>query len=564
MSDIPILTRANERVDEINALLTDVNKPLYFLKDVGSKIYKELSEIKDLQKEAAPAKALPAAKKAQAEDVGRMYSLDDKFSQMLSFLRPQKLSPKRNVMLNHSPESVYIADSITGKLDDVEEEKEKGFLSKLFSGSGLTAGIGGMMSKLGPMAAIAGGLVWGAVDGIKGYFEAENWGVSKVAGALGGFFAGPGEGGLKDAFKNMGKWALIGAGVGSIVPGIGTIAGGLVGAAFGGILGLFGGKKIAQSFDKLGKWFADIWQSEFMGGVRNFMKDLPANLVKGIQSVLGFLDREITSFSSDPGAWAADKWKGITGAIGDFFGFIGSFIGERKEAATGWIQENLINGVFRFFDNVGSGIKRGADAVWGWLQSNLINPMKDFFFNIGSFFGFLGSLDWKNHPIEAFKTLALSGGGGLAAYRQSEIEQNVQAEGVKALGRDFARMSPADQIKALRAEGLYVAGMNEYTSGNDMVIQPNGKMFRTAPGDTIVATRSPVRAINDSEVDGVMQRAEQDALRADKTATMVTLLQQAVEKLSGEGRVENNIVNQNFTSKYTPANIMDALVMGVE
>tara|TARA_Y100000590_G_C15686377_1_gene1001811 strand:- start:87 stop:2135 length:2049 start_codon:yes stop_codon:yes gene_type:complete len=132
--------------------------------------------------------------------------------------------------------------------------------------AGASAMLGTGLAALGVVAlplAVVGAAMKAIYDGFVGWMSAEDWGVSNISGALGGFFGGDAEGGIMNMFINAGKWAAIGAGIGSVVPVVGTIAGGLIGAAFGAIMGLIGGKKLAEGFDAIGKWFKDsflaIW-----------------------------------------------------------------------------------------------------------------------------------------------------------------------------------------------------------------------------------------------------------------------------------------------------------------
>lgn len=131
-----------------------------------------------------------------------------------------------------------------------------GLLAKLGLG-GKAAGAGGLSAlkiggatggaALASVAAIAGGGLIGAYDANK----TANW----HGGALRGFVMGTGHK-EQDAWEatgstlgNAAKWGLIGAGVGSIIPGVGTAVGAAVGASFGliaGALGTLGEKEDAQ------------------------------------------------------------------------------------------------------------------------------------------------------------------------------------------------------------------------------------------------------------------------------------------------------------------------------
>jgi hypothetical protein len=153
----------------------------------------------------------------------------------------------------------------------------KAGMGKLWSGASKVFSNPKFAKIMGP-AAIAGGIALMVKDGMAGVEKSEEWGVSKVSGAMGGILGGVDKG-FKGAMANMGKWALIGAGIGSIVPVIGTLVGGLIGAVVGAILGWVGGERIAKFFSGVGKWVSEKWNTikEFPGKVW----DAIVNTVKG-------------------------------------------------------------------------------------------------------------------------------------------------------------------------------------------------------------------------------------------------------------------------------------------
>ena len=138
----------------------------------------------------------------------------------------------------------------------------------LTSAFGATGVVGkGFLAKMGPTlmkfigpAALLAGLAMAIKDGVDGWFKSDEWGVSKLSGALGGLFGGTGKAGsFGNVAGNALKWGLIGAGLGSFVPIIGTGIGFALGALLGAILGYFGGEKIAKAIDAMGKWFDEKW-----------------------------------------------------------------------------------------------------------------------------------------------------------------------------------------------------------------------------------------------------------------------------------------------------------------
>ena len=110
------------------------------------------------------------------------------------------------------------------------------------AGAGIKASIGG--------TAIIGGILLTVADGFKGIDMAKELGLRNISGFIGGMLGGI-DSGISGAFKNMGKFALIGAGIGSFIPVVGTIIGGAIGALIGGVLGFIGGEKIARVVDDI-------------------------------------------------------------------------------------------------------------------------------------------------------------------------------------------------------------------------------------------------------------------------------------------------------------------------
>ena len=219
-----------------------------------------------------------------------------------------------------------------------------------------------------PVTALALGLMWAVIDGFKGWAKAEEWGVSKVSGAIGGFFGGTADGGIKNAFMQSGKWALIGAGLGSVVPVVGTLIGGLIGAAIGGLLGWIGGEKIAQAMDKVGGWFRDTWNNSV-----EFLKESWTKFsgwIGGIwESVTGWFKEKWEQTKALPGKAiesVKEGWDKTTEVVGNATSSLGSFIAEKasgpieatKEAWTATTDKmsGMFNIVGGWFEGVWSKI----------------------------------------------------------------------------------------------------------------------------------------------------------------------------------------------------------------
>ena len=156
---------------------------------------------------------------------------------------------------------------------------------------GVAKGAMGSLSKVlfSGTTALVAGLVWATVDGITGWLKSEDWGVSKISGFIGGFFGGTGDNQVKRTIANMGKWALMGAGIGSFIPVIGTAIGGLIGALIGGLMGWIGGENIAGFFDEFGYWISDNFNNGF-DMMKNFFSDMWGNARSMIDKVLNIVD----------------------------------------------------------------------------------------------------------------------------------------------------------------------------------------------------------------------------------------------------------------------------------
>lgn len=162
----------------------------------------------------------------------------------------------------------------------------------LFKGLvGTFSGIGKipmLIARVIPTFGIAG-LVIGAIasafsiagDAIEGADLSKQLGVSKVNAAV-SFALGGMKKGYVNAFKQGGKFALIGATTGFFVAGpAGAILGGLLGAIVGGVAGFFGGAAIANKFKKIHDWVAN----NLFAPIGKFFKaiaDTTKSLIKAI------------------------------------------------------------------------------------------------------------------------------------------------------------------------------------------------------------------------------------------------------------------------------------------
>lgn len=279
-------------------------------------------------------------------------------------------------------------------------------LSKLFGAGGffglpmgkiraLAGSAGAMLMKAVGIGMIIGGVYMAVQDFMDGFAE-------------GGFgeglyraFVGKTDQGIMGTLENAGKWALIGAGIGSFVPVVGTIAGGIIGASLGLTLNY-----LAQVFEQedktLGQKVSDLifggsggWKSvvanggkfALVGGTIGLaLGSIPGAIVgafigASIGMSLSFLkqefdktdgslvDRLVSFFIGGGGGWKASlaqggKYAVIGSTIGIRFGLIGMIVGGAIGFAIGFI----VNFVSQILDpEIKAGISNIFTTIGGWI-----------------------------------------------------------------------------------------------------------------------------------------------------------------------------------------------------
>jgi len=158
-----------------------------------------------------------------------------------------------------------------------------------------SAGVGSTATTIIGAGALVGGAAWMAHDAVKAVKKADDWGTRKssagVAGALFGTEDAPS---LQNTAKQAGKYALIGAGIGSFIPGVGTAVGAGIGALAGAVSSVVSGKQVAQAIDKARnsirgavKQVGDNFKENgLIGGALKTARDGISKATKGYVSVL--------------------------------------------------------------------------------------------------------------------------------------------------------------------------------------------------------------------------------------------------------------------------------------
>ena len=257
--------------------------------------------------------------KVGAEIASDVHFIAEELLLVIDGLKPlEQISNNIEKLVRASEEAAEAQDRLT--LDNLESSAEGsllpgGDMNKAGPAGEGKSGKGGLLGKVGGMlpdmkglgkvastamgglskalfsgtTALVAGLVWATIDGVTGWLKSGDWGVGKIAGFIGGFFGGTGDNQVKRTIGNMGKWALIGAGIGSFIPVVGTAIGGLIGALIGGILGWIGGQNIAIFFDDFGTWITNSFTNG-IDTIKNFIYDIWDFVKKMVNDALNVVD----------------------------------------------------------------------------------------------------------------------------------------------------------------------------------------------------------------------------------------------------------------------------------
>ena len=363
--------------------------------------------------------------------------------------------------------ALYIGSKLEQMFGETKDEDKEGIFDKLKNGIlskllpflGLTAGatkkdilkasgkkfIGGAKSFLtmghgavaGGLGILGGGALM-AKDAMKGIQMAGQgeWSESKVASGMGGLL-GDFDSGFKGAFKNMGKWALMGFGIGNIIcPIVGGLIGGLIGSAVGGILGWIGGAKISKAMKKLGKW-----------GKEKFDK-----AKEGLKN----------AWSKTTEIWGEGKEAFKNGTF--FTDFVPDLLNKIKDKLfEGWnmLKESPLGQfVQKLFENIQNGMEKffNENPIGKWMDSYIIAPIKNAFGQMGAWFSYIGNAFEKDGLLGALNAMTL---GTLKKNKSTGLT-------------DFEE---------------YKQNFLNPTNVDDAIVRADGSIIKTNPKDTLVALK---------------------------------------------------------------------------
>jgi hypothetical protein len=256
-------------------------------------------------------------------------------------------------------------------------------------------------------AGIITGVITLIYDGVMGWLNSEKWGVSKTSGIISSIIGGAAEGGLLNAFTNMGKWAGIGAAVGSVVPFFGTFTGGLIGAVFGAITGWLGSGYFAKEwFAPLEKWILDMFGPNLfqnMGGfavggaIAGSIFPIGGTLIgglvgAGIGALISWLDGDFFQRWSGPFVeWCENKLDEVGKSMRELMSDVVNVWNENVGPMNELFQEFIVDPLDKYI------IKPIKDLSEWWDKLNfefpLIDPIENFLTDLKDFFMLFSGID---------------------------------------------------------------------------------------------------------------------------------------------------------------------------
>ncbi len=283
----------------------------------------------------------------------------------------------------------------------------KGAGGKLIAGNAkvMASGAWKAFSKVaGPTAIIAGSLMM-AKDGIQGYMKSAEWGTSKLSSSIGGALGGT-KSGWEGAKGNMGKYAAIGAGVGTAFGPLGTLVGAGVGAVVGGITGAIGGERMAKGMDKMGNWFKEGWGKitenckeawgKFKDGVSagwNKLKEGTKEAWTKTTEVMGKAKDKVTEVAKTAWDRVKDNAQKKIDLGKKIFEQSNKIFNESKKILTDSSKgASFKNNVLNFTKYIFGGLKKNINKVFKSgnttkiLKANLVSPIEKVFGSVKNFF----------------------------------------------------------------------------------------------------------------------------------------------------------------------------------
>ena len=281
----------------------------------------------------------------------------------------------------------------------------------------------------------------------------------KVAKIVGGIGAGVAAG------------AATGATIGALGGPIGAGGGALIGGLLGGLAGI--GAAFSKEMDGMAAKFQD-WVGQVGYRIKDFFVEWGMaieNMWTELQEAWGNIKRNAINMTSAFGEWVSDLWAGIKERAASFLGGneseedSDSLMTDWKDKLTMWVEDWKT-----VFGNAGTELKER----WGNLKRNVKNRFGEVTKAVGETKDNI--IEWAKDLSQGFKDAAIG------------LKDTVTTALTEAAGKFIGWANEIWQkIKSFR----FFGGGGNDEPVNDVIITKEGRVFKTAPDDTIMATKNP-------------------------------------------------------------------------
>jgi len=321
--------------------------------------------------------------------------------------------------------------------------KTDGSISSAFKNAGkwalIGAGIGSFVPVIGTLA---GGLIGGAIGLVLNYVGSLVKSDMNIGQKIGNVFLG-GDGGVLASLFSGAKYAAMGALIGSVVPGPGTIAGGMIGFVVGFLINFikqilptdvkegimkvvsWAGKIITKTWDWWAGFFSELWvgikgkmniAGEYISDAATKIGDAFSWLgekVMWLADKLGVKDFIVSAMAKVDSAWTA--FKDATGEVFDWLGgFMSGIWDSFKTVISGywdrikvWFGGGTDKGSITGLEGtIKGGTAKPAKKKGGSMLESLLPTADSKHAPVGSGYGATSEINAPEYTTKAEKTTA--------------------------------------------------------------------------------------------------------------------------------------------------------------
>ncbi|MFW6225381.1 MAG: phage tail protein [bacterium] len=326
--------------------------------------------------------------------------------------------------------------------------------------------------------------------------------------------------------------------------------------------------KFIREVPGLGKIYSKatgFWKK--MGsGIGGFFEEVKE---KGVVGAIGDRVTNITEKAKEVFQNASEKIKGFFSDVNEkgLFPAIGERLGPLLEKA-GEFAKNAAEKIGGFFKDVGKGFgdfvdiakEQGLGRAAGQLGLSELSKKQ-----LAQLREHFGEEKYAEFISRAKEEVTMETHGLKAAVWSGQkklLESDFFSEIIKEAGG-----LEATGIGNKLYDTIQNMGNSEVESVDDAIIKSDGTIIRTSPDDTLIATKNEIGRMTNflqrqtgQEVQTYMSELTRKDIQMEQE--LLTRIANAIEQ-GNQIKPQNNVIQQNFATKYNPTNLIDALKVDV-